>query len=191
MASRDSDRLFPELAPNPPPPPPTPRSAQPKPEPPCPPSGQLILGADKRNPLLSVYHDEDHAQFLIYYGFEMIEIVPDDPPSGVYKLMLGRLYNFGIKGRSLCETFSVDPKTLRRFGRALKSPPEEMIRILKGRGADRKITLEKGESSAPCSESEANNSSTHEFADKLEGSAPSAPPPLHTVQVPPRHPRAT
>ena len=52
-----------------------PKSAKPKPEPPRPPSGQLILGAENRNPLLSVCHDEDHAQFLIYYGFKIIEIV--------------------------------------------------------------------------------------------------------------------
>jgi len=25
----------------------------------------LILGADKRHPVLSVYHDEDHDQFLV------------------------------------------------------------------------------------------------------------------------------
>jgi len=68
----------------------------------------LILGADKRNPLLSVYHDEDHAQFL-YYGFEIIELVPDVPQSAAYKLMLVRLYNFGVKCRNLAETFSVDP----------------------------------------------------------------------------------
>ena len=102
----------------------------------------MILGADKRNPLLSVYHDEDQAQFLIYYGFEIIELVPDVPQSPAYKLMFGRLYNFGVKCRSLCETFSVDPKTLRRFGRALKSAPDEMVRLLEGRGAARKITLE-------------------------------------------------
>ena len=137
--------MFPELAPEPtpvPPPPPPPKAAKAKAEPPCPPSGQLILGADKRNPLLSVYHDEDQAQFLIYYGFEIIEIVPDDPQCAAYKLMLGRFYNAGVKGRSLAETFSVDPKTVRRFGRALVSPPAEMVRILEGRGAARKITLE-------------------------------------------------
>ena len=56
--------------------------------------------------------------------------------------VLGRFYNCGIKARSLCETFSIDPKTLRRFGRALKSAPEEMLRILEGRSAARKITAQ-------------------------------------------------
>ena len=30
------------------------------------PSGQLILGADQHNPLLTVYHDEEHQQLLVY-----------------------------------------------------------------------------------------------------------------------------
>jgi len=106
------------------------------------PSGQLILGADKRNPLLTVYHDEERQQFLVYYGFEIIEIVPDDTQAASYKLLLGRLYNSGVKLRSLCETFTLDPKTLRRYGRALKSSPEEMVRLLEGRGAARKCTPE-------------------------------------------------
>ena len=148
MASTDSAPLFPEMLSevNPELMTSVPVSKRPKakPAPPAPPSGQLILGADKRHPMLSVYQDEDHGQFLIYHGFEIIEIVPDDPQCAAYRLMLGRLYNFRIKCRSLCETFSVDPKTLRRFGRALKSTPEEMVRILEGRSAARKITAEMG-----------------------------------------------
>ncbi len=55
------------------------------------PADQLILGADKRNPLLSVYHDQEHRQLLVYYGFEIIEIVPDDTRAGSYKLLLGAI----------------------------------------------------------------------------------------------------
>ena len=104
--------------------------------------GQMILGLDKRNPLFTVYHDESGEQLLVYYGFEIVEIVPDNPESAAYKLMLGRLYNSGLKLSSLCETFQVDPKTLRRWGRALKGSPEEMVRILEGRRAKRKRTVE-------------------------------------------------
>ena len=56
---------------------------------PLPSSGQLILGADQRNPLLTVYHDEEHQQLRVYYGFEIIEIVPDDTQAGSYKLLMG------------------------------------------------------------------------------------------------------
>ena len=51
-----------------------------------PPSDHLILGADQRNPLLTVSLDEERQQLRVYYGFEIIEIVPDDTQAGSYKL---------------------------------------------------------------------------------------------------------
>ncbi len=68
---------------------------------PLPPSGHLILGADLRNPLLTVCHDEEHHQLLVYYGFEIIKIVPNDTLARSHKMLLGRLDNSGLKLRSL------------------------------------------------------------------------------------------
>ena len=45
--------------------------------------------------------------------------------------------NCGLKLRSLCETFTLAPKTLRRSGRALQSSPEKRVRLLQGRSAAR------------------------------------------------------
>ncbi len=104
---------------------------------PLPPSGHLILGADLRNPLLTVCHDEEHHQLLVYYGFEIIKIVPNDTLTRSHKMLLGRLDNSGLKLCSLCETFTLDPKTLRRSGRALKSSPEKRVRLLQGRAVAR------------------------------------------------------
>ncbi|HRI14142.1 MAG TPA: hypothetical protein PLX89_14190 [Verrucomicrobiota bacterium] len=42
----------------------------------APPTGQLLLGTDKRNPLFAVYEDESGEQLLVFYGFEILEIVP-------------------------------------------------------------------------------------------------------------------
>ena len=73
MPTDEGSALFPVLIAEVPPPPvpPTvpaipiqlaPSDLLPAPKPPrsalLPPSGQLLLGADKRNPLLTVYHDE-------------------------------------------------------------------------------------------------------------------------------------
>ena len=51
------------------------RTSAPKP-PPVPASAQLLLGADKRHPVFSVYHDEDNQQLLVYYSLEILEIGP-------------------------------------------------------------------------------------------------------------------
>jgi len=107
-----------------------------------PPTGQLILGTDKRNPVFAVYEDDSGQRLLVFYGFEIIEIVNHDPEDPAYKLLLGRLYNSGVKLRALCESFAVDPKTVRRWGAVLlKGDAGELIRVLEGRSARRKRTL--------------------------------------------------
>lgn len=98
---------------------------------PC--SSQLILGIDKRNPLFAVYQDPERQQLHVYYGFELLDIVPVDPEAPTFKLLAGRLYNAGLKIQSLSEVFGVDRKTLQRWGRALRSgDAEELIRVLAG-----------------------------------------------------------
>lgn len=107
--------------------------------------GQLILGIDKRNPLFAVYakEEEDQEQLHVYYGLELLEIVPAEPKAPSFKMLVGRLYNARVSLRALRETFSKDAKTIRRWGRALRSrSAEEMVRVLEGRGTGRKLTVE-------------------------------------------------
>lgn len=107
----------------------------------APSSSQLILGVDKRNPLFAVYQDRQKEQLHVYYGFELLEIVPDRPEAPALKMLAGRLYNAGVKAKSLTEVFEVDRKTLQRWGRALQSgDAAELIRVLAGRWAGRKLT---------------------------------------------------
>jgi hypothetical protein len=47
-------------------------------------SFQLILGTDKRNPCLAVYRDESEKHLHVYYGFELLEVVPTKPESMAY-----------------------------------------------------------------------------------------------------------
>lgn len=103
---------------------------------------QSILGTDKKNPMFAVYRDAAKRELHVYYGFELLEVVPDDKTSPLFKLMVAQLYNAGVKGVTLVEVFSVDPKYMRKWGRALKSgDPETLVNALQGRGA-RKLTPE-------------------------------------------------
>ena len=86
-------------------------------------TGQLILGTDKRNPLFTVYsqEQEDGEQLHVYYGLELLEIVSANRNEPSFKMLVGRLHNAGANLRLLQQTFQADAKTIRRWGRALRS----------------------------------------------------------------------
>lgn len=103
---------------------------------------QAVLGTDKKNPLFAVYRDSDKSELHVYYGLELLEVVPDDKRSPRFKLMVAQLFNAGVKGVTLSDVFSVDRKVMRGWGRALKSgDPQTLVDALKGRGP-RKLTPE-------------------------------------------------
>ena len=102
---------------------------------------QLLLPTDKRNPALSLYRDEDHNTIHVYYGFELLEIVPQDRNHAQYKLLVANLYNAGLKVADLEDVFGFDRKTMRGWGLALRSGDAERLkRALEGRESRRKLT---------------------------------------------------
>ena len=108
-------------------------------------TGQLILGTDRRNPLFTVYEHEqgEREELHVYYGLELLEVVSAERNDPDFKLLVGRLANAGVSRRVLQQTFAVDPKTIQRWGRALRShDAEELIRVLEGRRGSRKLSSE-------------------------------------------------
>ncbi len=108
-------------------------------------SGELqqVLGTDKRNPCFTVFRQIESGLLLLFYGGELLEKLPDDRNHAQYKLMVAQLYNAGVNSRCLREVFEVDFKTMRRWGRALEGGDvDELARVLEGRQANRKLTLE-------------------------------------------------
>ena len=105
---------------------------------------QPILGTDKRNPIFSVCRRAGPpASLHVYYGAELLEVVPEDRQHPAFKLLVARLYNAGVKGVELQRSFRVDRKTMQRWGRALQSgDAEQLVRALAGRGGQRKLTPE-------------------------------------------------
>jgi hypothetical protein len=102
---------------------------------------QLILPTDKRNPCFSLYAGEDERFIHVFYGLELFEVVPDDHEHMGFKMMVGRLYNAGVKVTTLEDTFNLDRKTIGSWGRAMLShDPELLQRVLLGRGASQKRT---------------------------------------------------
>jgi len=66
-------------------------------------TGQVILGTDKRNALFTVYEwekDDGEEQLQIYYGLELLEVLPADRNAPSFKMLVGRLYDL-IRGKSM------------------------------------------------------------------------------------------
>ena len=58
-------------------------------------TGQLILGTDKRNPLFTIYAEEEE-RLHVYYGMELLEVKSADREDASFKMLVGRLYNAGL-----------------------------------------------------------------------------------------------
>ena len=102
---------------------------------------QLILPTDKRNPCFTLYATEDQQSIRVFYGLELMEVVPDDPDQMAFKMLAGRLYNAGVLVAKLEEVFKADRKTIRSWGDAIVSrDPQRLARVLLGRGVNQKRT---------------------------------------------------
>jgi hypothetical protein len=102
---------------------------------------QLILPTDERNPSFSLYLSEDEQSIEVFYGLELLEVVPEDPEHPAFKMMVGRLANAKLRLATLEDVFNVDRKTIRSWGKAILSRDLELLaRVLLGRGANQKRT---------------------------------------------------
>jgi hypothetical protein len=89
----------------------------------------------------SLYLSEDQDSIRVFYGLELLEVVPAGPEHPAFKMMVGRLANAKVRIASLEDVFNVDRKTIRSWGKAILSRDlESLARILLGRGVNQKRT---------------------------------------------------
>lgn len=104
---------------------------------------QYIIGVDKRNPYFSVYRDQEQKEIHVYYGASLLDVIKDNKDNAELKYMLARLYNAGVKVKSLIEHFGFSYPTYKRWGEALKSGDAERIYLaFSGQGGNKKLTPE-------------------------------------------------
>ena len=102
---------------------------------------QELLGTDKKNPSFTIYRDKSDGCLHVYFGASLYERIKGGPQCCEYRVMLGRLYNAGVKVAALEKAFEVGGKTLKRIGKALQGgDSDELVRVLAGRGHKRKLT---------------------------------------------------
>ena len=99
---------------------------------------QLILGADNKNGF-TIYKDIKGNKVHVYFGIGLFEVVENNKGNPELKLLLARLYNSGVKVKTLIEHFGFSYPTYKHWGDALKSGDEERIYwALSGQGGGRK-----------------------------------------------------
>ena len=100
---------------------------------------QPILPTDKRNPCFGLYLSGNRLSTNVFYGPELLEVVPDDPEHPACKMMVGRLANAKVRLATLEDVFEVDRKTIRSWGKAMLSrDPDQLARVLLGRSVNQK-----------------------------------------------------
>jgi transposase len=104
---------------------------------------QYLIGVDKRNPHFSLYRNTEKGEIHVFFGAVLFEVIKDEKDSMELKLMIARLYNAKVSGKSLIEHFGYSYPTIQRWGDAVKSgDPEKLLQALSGQGAIKKFTPE-------------------------------------------------
>ncbi|MEA2096440.1 MAG: hypothetical protein U9P73_07085 [Candidatus Cloacimonadota bacterium] len=104
---------------------------------------QQILGTDKKNPVLTLYRDEKTKVIVVFFGMALLGVIPGNKDHALYKIMVGQLYNAGLKRKNLVKAFGVARTTMQRWGKAVQKEDEtEMLKSLSNPGFPKKITEE-------------------------------------------------
>ncbi len=106
---------------------------------------QQLFGVDKKNPAFTLWRDPEKCptEIHLYFGAELMEVVPDDRNNPQWKLMIARLYLAGIKPKKITDMFGPARTTIKRWADALVSgDPQRLVRALAGPGPKRKLTDE-------------------------------------------------
>ena len=105
---------------------------------------QLVLSNyESRYSDLSVFLDSAEGEFYVYLGVALLERVSINAEEIGHKMFIGRLYNSGVKLSVLRKRFGHDPRTVKKWGKALKTcDVDEMSKAFTGRKAKIKTTPE-------------------------------------------------
>ncbi len=99
---------------------------------------QLILGADNKNEF-TIYKDFKDNKIHVYFGNGLFEVVENCKTNPELKLLLARLYNSGVKVKTLIDHFGFSYPTYKHWGDALKSGDKERLYYaLSGQGGGNK-----------------------------------------------------
>ena len=103
------------------------------------PTHKLFLAANH----LPQIRSQDYGIWRRFKMMPFTVLIPENKRDPDFKMMVARLYNAGVKAKSLTEQFGVARTTMKCWGDALRrSDPKELVRVFAGRGRRPKLTVE-------------------------------------------------
>jgi hypothetical protein len=105
---------------------------------------QEIIGVSKGNPYFTICRSTAHPDLVyVYFGVALLEVIPADPRHAVFKLFIARLFNAGVNGAALTESFGVCHASMKRWGAGLASGDVELLsKAIRSPGGSHKVTDE-------------------------------------------------
>lgn len=103
---------------------------------------QTIIGTDKNNPHFTICRDLKKKLIHVYYGAALNETISEKEEAQI-KSLVARLYNSGVKLKSLSEHFGYNQQSIRKWGRMLSNGElSKLIQIWENPHSNLKLTRE-------------------------------------------------
>ena len=104
---------------------------------------QTIIGTDKKNPYFTILKNNKDNILEVYFGGALLEKIQNTKDNPALKHLVARLFNSGVKRKSLTENFGYSYNAIKRWAEALQTGDAEIImHALSGQGAPLKVTKE-------------------------------------------------
>lgn len=104
---------------------------------------QTIIGVNKDNPHFTLLRDTKKKQIQVYFGAGLLETIPDKKDDPQLKLLVARLFNFGVSSRKLSMEFGYCYRTIKSWADALRQgDPEKIIETIEKNHSNLKLTKE-------------------------------------------------
>lgn len=103
----------------------------------------VLHGGETVETDLSVFLNHEAASYDTYIGVALLERVPISAEALAHKMLVGRLYNAGAKLCDLVAAFKHDHRTIKNWGKALRSGNLELMAVaFAGRSGGKKTSPE-------------------------------------------------
>lgn len=99
---------------------------------------QGILGTTSKNPVFFIKYNNEDNTIIIYFGFGVLTVIPNNKDSIMFKSLIAILLNAGICASHIEKEFNLSYKTIKKYGNIFNSANDEelLLKDLKNPGRE-------------------------------------------------------